>query len=107
MSESKQNSSVGLSQLNNEILDELLRIFSYNYSCGDFIPRPLKVLHDEVQQLQTTDLNVSNEDVEVKMKNTVSLLRRIRPAAKITFDVQQPPREKLLVNIIYIFIYYN
>ena len=103
MSLSKPNSSNGLSRLvqaNDAILHELLRIFSYNYSPGDLIPTPLKVLQDEVQQLQTSDyLNVSSEDFEVKMKNTVSLLRRIRPTAKITFDVQETHKKKMLVNI--------
>jgi len=89
-------SSKRLLRIQNTILDELLRIFSYDDSPAIYLPKHLK---DELQQLRFSD-----EELEAKMKNTASLLQRIHPNRRLKFafqsEVQQPAsKEKLLVNI--------
>ena len=100
MSLSKEGTSLScLAKEKDAILLELLRIFSSDDSPGNTL-RSLKALRNEVKELLTRDyLSVSNEEVATKLKDTVCLLRRIRPAGKITFYVlPQPTKRKLLVK---------
>ena len=100
MSLSKERTGLyRLSKTKDEMLVQLLRIFSYDDD--DSLGGPLGALQSEVQQLMTRDSKESDEEFETKMKGTVSLLERIRPVAKINFKLQPPSvkRKPLVICI--------